>query len=475
VPLIVRRPAVVIADAAEIVPVIVRTPKPFEALRIPTVCAAPFIVTVLKVPVKLELAPDVSQFPATVHDPEAVIVPDVPPVIVTFVTLTVDVPAVNVAPLFTVRFPPVPVNARFAVERVALVFIVSVPPQRSAFVAMVNVAAAAGLNCTLLNSDVARLRNVMVREDAELKTTVPVPADQEPLVEEFVHEPLKFHVAPPKLKNPAAAMLTLPLIVFVPVAPAEMPPAMLAARLAAVSVNVLLARIAPLFTVRVPETSTTPACVTVPAAAMVRLLKLLPAFRMAIVPTPVMVTVLVPFVKTDPAPLVSQFPESVKELVVRVIVPLVPPVIATPETETDDAFAVRMPFVPTLSIPPVNPRSAVASAVVEDPSEIVSVPDQFNPRVAMVKICAEAAEEVKARLLNSLPGRFVPANVIVPPVALVKVTVPVPALHEADVDAFVHVPLTAQIDAPKLTNDAAVRMLTFPVTVTVEPRASKEL
>src|SRR3989449_6573455 len=48
-------------------------------------------------------------------------------------------------------------------------------------------------------------------------------------------------------------------------------------------------------------------------------------------------------------------------------------------------------------------------------------------------------------LLNSLPGRFVPANVIVPPVALVKVTVPVPGVHEADVEAFVQVPVTVQL------------------------------
>src|SRR5712691_5147530 len=125
---------------------------------------------------------------------------------------------------------------------------------------------------------------------------------------------------------------------------------------------------------------------------------------MEIVPTPLMVTVLVPFVKTEPVPLVSQFPESVKELLVSVIVPLVPPVIATPETETVDAFAVRIPLVPTLSAPPVNPRSAVASAVVEDASEIVSVPDQFNALVAMVKVCADAADELNERLLNSLPG-----------------------------------------------------------------------
>src|SRR2546422_8808175 len=105
---------------------------------------APVIVTVLEAKVKTAPVPDMSAFPATVHAPPAVIVPEVPPVIVTLVTLTADVPAVKVAPLFTVRFPPGPVKARFAVERVALLLRVNVPPHRRLFVAMVNVAAADG-------------------------------------------------------------------------------------------------------------------------------------------------------------------------------------------------------------------------------------------------------------------------------------------------------------------------------------------
>src|SRR5881296_2462388 len=157
------------------------------------------------------------------------------------------------------------------------------------------------------------------------------------------------------------------------------------------------------------------------------------------------------FVNTEPAPLVSQLPVLVNELVVSVIVPLVPPVIATLDAVTVDAFAVRMPPLPTLSAPPVRPRLAVASAVVEEPSEIVSVPPQIRALVAMVNVWADAAEEVNETLLSSFPGRFVPANVIAPPVALVKVTVPVPGVHEADVDAFVQVPVTVQIDEPMTT------------------------
>src|SRR5947199_222687 len=239
-----------------------------------------------------------------------------------------------------------------------------VPAHRSAFVSIGNVAAAVGLNCTLLNSEKPRLPNVMVREAPELKTTVPVPADHDPLVDEFVQEPLKVHVAPPKLTNPVAAMLTLPLIVFVPAAPAVSPPAIFAASVAAVSV----------------------------------------------------------------------------------IVPLVPPVIVTLETVNVEAFAVRIPPLPTFNAPPVNPRLAVARAVVDDPSETISVPAQFRALVDIVKVCADAAEESNVMLLNSLPERFAPANVIVPPVALLKVTVPVPAPHVADVEAFVHVPVIVHVD-----------------------------
>src|SRR5947199_6158344 len=160
------------AEAAVTVPLIVSAPKLLEAFRIRTVFAAPLIVTVLDAAVNTEPAPDVSQFPATVQEPEAVIVPEVPPVIVTLVTLTADVPAVKTAPLFTVRFPPGPVKARFAVDRVALLWSVNVPPHRSPVVATVNVAAPYGLNCPLGTRETPRLGKVMVRDEPELNTTV---------------------------------------------------------------------------------------------------------------------------------------------------------------------------------------------------------------------------------------------------------------------------------------------------------------
>jgi hypothetical protein len=89
---------------------------------------------------------------------------------------------------------------------------------------------------------------------------------------------------------------------------------------------------------------------------------------------------------------------------------------------------------------------AVASVVVEDPSERVRVPAQFRPRVDIVNVWAVAAEDVKAMLLNSLPARLVPAKIMVPPAALVKLTLPVPGLQDAEVVASVQVPDTVQAD-----------------------------
>src|SRR5437867_5583506 len=111
-------------------------------------------------------------------------------------------------------------------------------------------------------------------------------------------------------------MLTLPVIVFVPAAPAVIPPAMFAARVATVRAKVLLARTEPAFTVKVPDTSIRPAWVTVPAAEMARLLELLLAFRILVLATPLVATVPVSFVNPEPPPLVSQVPVLVYQLLV---------------------------------------------------------------------------------------------------------------------------------------------------------------
>lgn len=72
--------------------------------------------------------------------------------------------------------------------------------------------------------------------------------------------------------------------------------------------------------------------------------------------------------------------------------------------------------------------------------------------------------------LNSGLTSTEPPNVIVPPVAELKVTVPVPASQLADVLEFVHVPETVQLPLPKSMNDVATDMFTVataPVVVLV--------
>jgi len=163
---------------------------------------------------------------------------------------------------------------------------------------------------------------------------------------------------------------------------------------------------------------------------------------------PVRVTVLVTFVNVEPAPDVSQSPETVQEPEVSVIVPEVPPVIVTLETATEDAFAVRIPPLPTETAPPVSPRFAVARALVLERSLTVEVPPQTRDLEAMVNVCAAAELDVKVTLLNSLTPRFDPPNVMMTFDAEENRTVPVPALHEADVELFVQAPLNSQPAVP---------------------------
>jgi hypothetical protein len=326
VPLTVTRPAVVMAEAAETVPLIVSAPNPFDELRILTVTPAPLIVTMLVVPVNVEPTPDVSQLPVTAHEPEAVIVPDVPPVIVTLATPTVEVPAVRVPPLFTTRLPPV--RARFDVDRVALLFSVSVPAHRSPFVAIVKVAAAVGLNCTLLNSGTDRFPNVIVRAAPALKMTVPVPDPHDAEVEELVQVPVIVHDSEPKETYDAAAeTFTFPETVALPEVDVRVPPE--SARFAVERVNVDFASV-PEETVNVALTVVFAARVDVPAPTV----RLLNAWVMVIVAVAVNVTVLVPAAKVAFAAVTVQFPPT---LIV-------------------DPFAVSVPRVPIVTEPAVMPR-----------------------------------------------------------------------------------------------------------------------
>lgn len=73
-----------------------------------TVFEDPERVTVDVPVVSVEPAPDVSHAPETVHEPLVrVIVPDVPPVIVTLTTLTAEAFAVRIPDVPMVTEPPV--------------------------------------------------------------------------------------------------------------------------------------------------------------------------------------------------------------------------------------------------------------------------------------------------------------------------------------------------------------------------------
>lgn len=168
---------------------------------------------------------------------------------------------------------------------------------------------------------------------------------------------------------------------------------------------------------------------------------------------------------TDPAPLVSQLPDTVQEPDVSVIVPEVPPVIVTFETLTVAAFDVRMPLLPRLMAPPIRPRLTVASSVVLDASPTVNAPPHRSALVAIVNVCAVPADEANRTSLNSFSIRLVPPNVIVPPVAESNRTVPVPASQTAlSVEELDHVPLMVQISEPNVMAEEADEIPTFPDT-----------
>jgi len=164
-------------------------------------------------------------------------------------------------------------------------------------------------------------------------------------------------------------------------------------------------------------------------------------------PEPVIVTVPVAGVNVEPAPDVSQSPETVHEPFVRVIVPEVPPVIPTLETDTADAFAIKTPAFPIVSAPPVRERLDVARVVVPLPPCTVSVPAHFSPFVAVVNVTV-LDPPLNVTLLNSLTDRFDPAKVIVWDDDALKTTVPLPAPQDADVEALAHEPETVHVSDP---------------------------
>jgi len=151
--------------------------------------------------VKVAPGPEESQFPLTVHVPlVSVSVPDVPPVMLTFDTLTDEAFAVSTPASPTASAPPV--RARLLVARVVVPappWTVRVPDQMRRFVAMVNVAVDGPLlNTMSLNSAAppGRTANVIVWEADELNVMVAAKF-QDADVEAFVQDPETVHEPAP--------------------------------------------------------------------------------------------------------------------------------------------------------------------------------------------------------------------------------------------------------------------------------------
>jgi len=140
--------------------------------------------------------------------------------------------------------------------------------------------------------------------------------------------------------------------------------------------------------------------------------------------------------------------------------------LTLPATETVDPPAVRAPFAATVRVETVSARFDVARVVAALPPWTVIAP-AFRPRVRIVNVTAfEPLLNTTAE--NSLPERFEPAKVIVCDVAELKVTVAVPADHEALVEAFVHEPLNVHGPLPKAMYAEDAETFTLPATLPLD-------
>ena len=162
------------------------------------------------------------------------------------------------------------------------------------------------------------------------------------------------------------------------------------------------------------------------------------------VDAPVKVTVDVPAINEDPRPDVSQLPPTVHDPLVRVMVPEVPPIIATFETAVVDALATRRPASPIERAPPVKARSFVVRVVVPLPPWTVRIPDQPRPFAAIVKVAVDAPELNVTSPPNS--GARLAKAIVWEDDALKAIEAA--KLHDAEVDTFVQAPETVHKPAP---------------------------
>jgi len=367
------------------------------------------------------------------------------------VTVMVDPLAVSAPPATTLS--AVALIARF--ETLVLKVVTAAPPPTVSVPAIVSPRAARvkvtvdgpELNVTLLNSFPLRLEpaKAMVWADEAPNTTVPLPGFQDPEVLTFVQVPAIAHDSDPKeMYDAADEMFTSPVTVTSPDEEVTAPPARVTLPFT-VSVFVPLASIPP-FTFNVLVVSGPPA-----VAVPVEIVKTLKAWEppSAIVPEAVKVTTEVFALNTAPVAVDVQLPETVMRL----------------------PFAVNVPLVPRVTLPAVmaNPAPEVWRTVfpVGDAVELRmrSAPPIHRPFAAIVYVTPAAAVVSNVRLLNSLPARLVPANVIAATEASLKRTVPVPADQRADVLEFVHVPPMVQVSEPNKMKDDGEEIVTLPLTV----------
>jgi hypothetical protein len=184
------------------------------------VAAAPVNVIVDDPVLSVEPAPEVSQFPLTVHVPVVMTkLPEVPPVIRTFETDTTEAFAARLPPFPRLMLPPLRANppvAKVVVEDGSLME--RTPPHRSPFEVRVNVTGPPEeeVKVTFPPNSGARVAKAMLALDADVNV-IGAAKDQEPEVETFVHEPVTVHepVAREVTKAPALLTATLPVIATV--------------------------------------------------------------------------------------------------------------------------------------------------------------------------------------------------------------------------------------------------------------------
>src|SRR6266487_4646157 len=180
-------------------------------------------------------------------------------------------------------------------------------------------------------------------------------------------------------------------------------------------------------------TSMADAAVIVPET--VRDAKPLDAFSIfTVFVAPDSVTVLVPLANVEPAPLVSQLPETVHDPDVRVIVPLAPPVIVTLATVTVAALPFTTPPLLTVRLPVPKDRNPAPLTVRVPVTETLPLPLLIVPvetlKAVPVPIVIDATVIVEVLpVIPPVPTRETAA----PPEMLLPEVVSVPAPDVAKV------------------------------------------